>query len=377
MKFAPLYRDRFHIFKLAVISLLCVGAWAAFGCTRARAAEPQYLHINTHSAVLTSFWGQPVSVDAHILLPDSYYKEPRRRYPIMYWIQGFTALGDIDLDDQLIWQDPMRRLKREFIVVFLNGMFNWSHQEFADSANDGPWGTALTTEFIPETESRFRAIGTPQTRFVGGHSSGGWSALWLQVTYPDLFGGEWSLAPDPVDFRNFSGPDLTRTPPQNFFNDPQGHFYTIDGKPLRWFVVGPGWEQHQFESFDTVFSPKGGDGKPEPLFDRKTGTIDPAVAAYWETHYDISRILGDHWSTLASHLRGKLHIFVGDADNFRLNEPVQLLQERLTKLGSDAEVVVAPGLNHFTIFSLNGDAIGYIMREANASLAQSGAAALR
>ncbi|MBV8727292.1 MAG: enterochelin esterase, partial [Candidatus Eremiobacteraeota bacterium] len=294
--------------------LLYVALFTSLDRGLANAAEPQYLHVSMRSAALSNFWGQPVSIDAHVLLPDSYYKDPQRHYPVMYWVQGFMGLGDIDTEDEATWQAAMRRLNSEFILVFLNGMFNWSHQEFADSANNGPWGTALVGEFIPQTETRFRAIGTPQTRFVGGHSSGGWSALWLQVTYPDVFGGEWSLSPDPVDFRNFSGPDLTKNPPQNFFNDEREHFYTLYGQPLRWFVVGAGWERHQFESFDAVFSPRGSDGKPEPLFDRKTGVINPTVAAYWEAHYDISRILQDRWSTLGPQLRGKLHIFVGDDD---------------------------------------------------------------
>lgn len=66
----------------------------------------------------------------------------------------------------------MRALRREFILVFLDGMFNGGHQEFADSANNGPWGNALTTEFIPNTETYFRAVNSPSARFVAGHSSG-------------------------------------------------------------------------------------------------------------------------------------------------------------------------------------------------------------
>jgi hypothetical protein len=95
------------------------------------------------SAALSEFWGQPVSIDAHILLPDSYYKESQRRYPIIYWIQGFGGRGQIDLARELQWQKPMRAQHVEYIIVFLNGMFNQGHQEFADSANNGPWGTAL------------------------------------------------------------------------------------------------------------------------------------------------------------------------------------------------------------------------------------------
>jgi len=155
--------------------------WSLVGAAPSHAGEAQYLHVAMRSSVLTQFWGQPVSVEAHVLLPDSFYKEPQKRYPIFYWIQGFGGDGQIDLNNELSWQRPMRRLHTEFIVMFLNGMFNDGHQEFADSANNGPWGTALTTEFIPETEKRFRAMATAETRFVGGNSSGGWSALWLQL----------------------------------------------------------------------------------------------------------------------------------------------------------------------------------------------------
>ncbi|MBC5803719.1 MAG: alpha/beta hydrolase [Candidatus Eremiobacteraeota bacterium] len=339
------------------------------GRASSAAREPQYLHVQMRSSVLSQFWGQPVSIDAHVLLPDSYYKDPQKHYPVFYWIQGFGGEGQINLSDELRWQRAMRRLHAEFIVVFLNGMFNDEHQEFADSANNGPWGTALTTEFIPETEKRFRAIGTPETRFVGGHSSGGWSALWLQISYPDRFGGEWSLAPDPVDFRDFTGPDLTRMPPQNFFKDDAGREYAVDGEPLRRFVTGPGWKQRQFESFDAVFSPRGAEGKPEPLFNRRTGLIDPTVARYWEQHYDIAALIREDWSTLGPQLRHKIHIIVGTRDQFHLDGPVALLKEELHALGSDAEIDFAEGANHFTVFDWKGDAIYYILNEAVAPTA--------
>lgn len=343
------------IFALAIALMVSSTAFAD---------EPQYLQADMRSGVLTQFWRRPVSINAHILLPDSYYKEPQKRYPVFYWIQGFNGVGQIDLASEMDWQHPMRRLHREFIVIFLNGMFNGGHQEFADSANNGPWGTALTTEFIPLTDAHLRTIADPAARFVGGHSSGGWSALWLQINYPDIFGAEWSVSPDPVDFRDFIGPDLTRTPPQNFFRDPAGHSYEIAGARLSFFVVGPGWERLQYESFDSVFSPRGQNGRPEELFDRRTGTIDPAVQQYWEQHYDIARILRDNWSSLGPKLRGKLHIIVGSDDQFHLDRPVKLLQQELAALGSDAEVDFAPGANHFTVFNWHGGLINYIVTGA-------------
>jgi hypothetical protein len=168
---------------------------------------------------------------------------------------------------------------------------------------------------------------------VARHSSGGWSALWLQITYPDLFAREWSVSPDPVDFRDFLGVDLTATPPTNFFAP--GWRATDEVKSVRNLVNDSSWGRRQFASFNTVFSPRGSDGTPQPLFDWKTGVIDPAVARYWDENFDISQIIRQNWSTLQPKLRGKLHIFVGTNDNFHLNHPVVLLQGELNE-GSDA-----------------------------------------
>jgi len=44
---------------------------------------------------------------------------------------------------------------------------------------DRPRGEALVKEFIPYLESQFHLIAKPEARIVTGHSSGGWSSLWL------------------------------------------------------------------------------------------------------------------------------------------------------------------------------------------------------
>ena len=40
--------------------------------------------------------------------------------------------------------------------------------EFADSVNNGPWGAALTTEFIPHLESKYRMDAKSNGRFLQG-----------------------------------------------------------------------------------------------------------------------------------------------------------------------------------------------------------------
>ncbi len=141
----------------------------------------------------------------------------------------------------------------------------------------------MTEELIPHIEAKFRGLAKPSARFVTGHSSGGWSSLWLQVTYPDFFGGTWSTAPDPVDFRDFQMVNIY-DPKQNLFVDANGESrplarkgkqVLVKYKPFNDMEVVMG-RGGQLQSFEAVFSPRGKDGKPMPLWDRTTGVItDP------------------------------------------------------------------------------------------------------
>jgi S-formylglutathione hydrolase FrmB len=315
--------------------------------------------VEFESPLLSAFWGRPIKMEAAVLLPPSYNESKNQKYPTSYIIHGYggTHLSALNRGAKMTEQMKDGKLP-EMIYVFLNGNCPLGHHVFADSANNGPWGTALTNDFIPSLEKEFRMDAKPSGRFLTGHSSGGWSSLWVMISHPDFFGGTWSTSPDPVDFRNFTGPDLTKTPPQNAYLDANGKDYnlvrfgdkevmTVKQYAQQEFVLG--YFGGQFASFNAVFSPKGVDGKPMPVFDTETGRIDSAVAKAWEK-YDISKMLQTNWKNLSPKLKGKLHIWVGTADTFHLNEAVQLLDTELKKLGSDAKIVYLDGRSHFDMY---------------------------
>ena len=106
----------------------------------------------------------------------------------------------------------------------------------------------------------------------------------------------------------------------------------------------------QIASFEWVFSPRGPDGRPAQLFDRDTGEIHPDVAQAWEK-YDISAILRAGASKLRPLLQDKIHLTVGTADTFHLDEPALLLEETLKELGIRTHINFLPGKNHFDLYA--------------------------
>jgi len=73
----------------------------------------------------------------------------------------------------------------------------------------------------------------------------------------------------------------------------------------------------------------GQDGYPQPIFNKETGEIDPATAAYWKEHFDLSAIVAKKWATLGPQLEGKIHVYVGSADTYFLNDAVYYLEDVL------------------------------------------------
>jgi dienelactone hydrolase len=88
------------------------------------------------------------------------------------------------------------------------------------------------------------------------------------------------------------------------------------------------------------------DGEPAFLFDRDSGAVDPAVAAYWRKRYDIGHRIDVDWPRLGKHLDGKLHVVVGTADSYYLDGPVRRLQTALRKVGGHADFRYVPGATH-------------------------------
>lgn len=311
--------------------------------------------LRVRSGLLSEFHGREVFLQAAVTLPASYSTHPDRRYPTVFVIPGFGGTHHDALSGGPSPPEPTTGV--EFLRVLINPSCPLGHHVCADSDNNGPVNRALREELIPAFDRAYRSIARPGARFLTGHSSGGWSSLWMQITAPDEFGGVWSTAPDPVDLRDFQRIDVYRSG-ENMYVDRWGQrrpIARVGGRAALWYEDFA-WMEHvagyggQLHSFEAVFSERGPDGKPRLLWDRLTGEIDPAVGQTWK-RYDIRLVLEQNWEILGPKLSGKLHVFMGSEDTFYLDGATQLLKESLAGLGSDAVVEIHAGKDHSTLMS--------------------------
>ena len=307
--------------------------------------------IRIRSALLTTHQKRPVYIAGAVMLPKNYFEDTTKKYPLYIQVSGFGG-------DYLRYSGNTNASGREidsipFITLYLDGNCPLGHSVYANSENNGPWGDALVKELIPELEKKYRCNGF---RVVNGHSSGGWTVLWLQTHYPETFNACWSSSPDPVDFRNFQRVNLYDD--DNIYYDKQGDQHpvaTIAGFfPLCYMkdyyqmetVVYRG---SQMRSFDAVFSKKASNGEPERICDAATGKINKDVFEHWK-QYDISLYLRTNWSSLEPKLKNKILVTVGEQDNFLLNYAVHLLEDEMKKINASVQFAYFPG-DHFTVSS--------------------------
>jgi Putative esterase len=328
-----------------------------------KAWAPKLQPVHFRSPKMTAFRAMPTYINGWVALPPGY--DGKKRFATSYSFPGFgSTLLTLKRSAATMMALMADKKAPPMIWVYLDYEVASGTHEFADSANNGPWGAALTTELIPALEREYRMIGRPAKRFLTGHSSGGWAALWLQVAYPKLFGGSWPVSPDPSDFHQHFGVDLY-APNANMYVDANGKPW-VGGRPDKdGFVVtlaamarseavlGP--IGGQFSTYDFIYSPRGEDGRPLPMYDRVTGKVNPAVVAYWGEHYDIARIITRDWHKLRPHLDGKIHLSVGAVDSWNLDQPAMALEAAMKSVGAKTDFRYIAGKGHNDVYARDGD----------------------
>jgi len=302
--------------------------------------------------------GHRFFTEVAIAVPASYGGENKRDYPVQWWIcdLGRSSRSALKFFQQRGVFDPPRqpgKINTEFIRVLVGSHGRRGHLGWIDSQNNGPAMRSFVDEIMPAIENEFRIKKGPEDNFLIGHGLGGLSALWLQAGHPELFGGVWALAPDPVDFSDFFGVDIYAQPPQSLYRNTEGvprPLARLNGRVAIGLETEVSYEQvvgtgNLIQSYEAMLSPVGSDGNPKPLFDRTSGTIDAKVAEYWKRG-DLHQHLKTHWRDIGAALDGKIHILVGDQDNYYLHRGALKLKQTLSGLKAKASIEVIPGLDH-------------------------------
>jgi hypothetical protein len=319
------------------------------------------------SRLLSEARGERTFVDVGVVPPLD--QREGHRYPVIYEIPGFGgdhrgAARRAAMLAEAPAGSPLGLIARHAYWVVLNPEGPNGHHLFMDSPANGPVGRALVQEVIPQLELIESMASEPAARLLRGHSSGGFTVVHLALAYPEVFGGAWSSAPDPLDFRAFQDVNIyeERDMFRRLTGEPRPSYTERDGTVAMTIaqenamerVLGPlNTSGQQWDSWQAALGPVDEQGRPARLFDETTGRIDAGVAAAYRRADPAERVRRDP-AGLGKLARDRLRIIVGDADEYDLDRGVELFAQTLGGFAFEGEggwYAVVRGATHGSVLA--------------------------
>lgn len=184
--------------------------------------------------------------DVAIYLPHSYAKNRHRRYPVVFFLHGWTQSTDQWYGQSEFWAKLPAILNktsgqagnREMIFVTPDAFTRYQGSFYSNSATTGNWEDYIVSELVPYIDAHYRTIPDRASRGLVGHSMGGYGTIRIGMRHPDVFSSIYLLSaccmafPDSFVSENGTKAEVAKTPEQ------------VDALPLfaRFFVgVSAAW----------------------------------------------------------------------------------------------------------------------------------------
>ncbi|HEY5094779.1 MAG TPA: alpha/beta hydrolase-fold protein [Candidatus Eremiobacteraceae bacterium] len=132
------------------------------------------------------------------------YDAGSARYPVIFFLPGFTGTGRMLLNFDPFAESMDRRLDRLIgsglmlpaIVVMPDCFTRYGGSQYLNSPAVGRYEDYVVDELVPLVDDRLRTMKGRAHRAVSGKSSGGYGAMRLAMRHPDVFGAFGSHSGD-------------------------------------------------------------------------------------------------------------------------------------------------------------------------------------
>ena len=161
--------------------------------------------------------GDPRRREIPVYLPPSYGTKRGRRYPVLYFLPGFTGTGRGAVNYNPWKETLVERFDRlieegkafEAVLVIGDGFTAYGGSQYLNSSATGRYEDFIVSELVGYVEDKFAVLRAPEGRALFGMSSGGYGALTLGMRHPDVFGHVASHSGDAA-FETCYGADLPK-----------------------------------------------------------------------------------------------------------------------------------------------------------------------
>lgn len=167
--------------------------------TAGQTSLSRLLDVRVHSRALEgNLLGDTADQQVAIYLPPSYQTSPSKRFPVVYFLHGYSPANQV-MQQGRLFQQLMDKLiaagaAREMIVVVPNGRNAYYGSFYANSAVGGNWEDFISRDLVSYVDSNYRTLPQAASRGITGHSMGGYGSIVMGMKHPQVFGAVYSLS---------------------------------------------------------------------------------------------------------------------------------------------------------------------------------------
>lgn len=296
--------------KRILSSVLLLGTAMLSGGAAAQVAAGTLERVRVHGPALEgNLSGDDATRDVFVYLPPSYMSDTARRYPVVYFLHGYTATAEgyveyLDLPRSA--DAAIAAGGREAILVLPDAFTAYSGSMYSSSATTGDWESYVARDLVAYIDGRYRTLAQRASRGLAGHSMGGYGTMRIGMKRPDVFGALYAMSSccllidparggDPV-MRAARERGATADARPRGRPDPAAGFANALAAQAAAWAPNP---DNPPEYFDWPF---------------KNGEVDAAVAAKWLANAPL--VMVDQYAANLARYRA-IALDVGDADPLR------------------------------------------------------------
>ncbi len=159
--------------------------------------------ITVHGASLEgNLDNDPVDRQVSVYLPPSYNREPKRRYPVVYFLHGFTETNAKWFGADPKWINLREMLDRgiangsakEMIAVVPNAYTRFEGSFYSNSIVTGNWEDFIAIDLVRYIDAHYRTLAARESRGLAGHAMGGYGTIRIGMKRPDVFGSIYVMS---------------------------------------------------------------------------------------------------------------------------------------------------------------------------------------
>jgi S-formylglutathione hydrolase FrmB len=136
--------------------------------------------------------------DVFVYLPPSYTKEPNRRYPVVYFLHGYTVKAEVYWNMMQVPEtadkDTAAGATREMILVNPDAFTVYDGSMYSNSPTTGDWEDYIAEDLVSYIDSHYRTVSDRNSRGLAGHSMGGYGTVRIAMKHPEVFSAFYAMS---------------------------------------------------------------------------------------------------------------------------------------------------------------------------------------